>query len=152
MSRSGLPFCLRILSRYRTLIPPAATKERGDAGDIPTLLPPPPGRWRPSLTYITFFKPQMANRLSAALFSLDSVSQYSPANAREYWETPSGYGGRFQSLLAHGAKDWENKEKFLLFGGKRYSCRPPPDFRCFPAQQRKSKEERKCLTAGATTR
>lgn len=30
--------CLRILSRYRPLIPPAVTKERGDAGDVPPLL------------------------------------------------------------------------------------------------------------------
>lgn len=54
---------------------------------------------------------------------------------------PSSFQTDFSAVPLRTGYPAEILEKFLLFGGKYHSCRGPPDFRCFPAQQRKSKEE-----------
>lgn len=83
----------------------------------------------PPKTVAYYKQAQATNWLSAPHFFLDKLSEYPPENSGRYWDKVSRCGCDFCAVLFRPGKNIENLEKFLHFGGKRYSCRSPPDFR-----------------------
>ena len=85
-------------------------------------------------------KAQATNWLSAPHFFLDRLSEYFLLNARKYWDRLSRNECGCCLWLICAGKNTKNLENFLYFGGKRYSCRSPPNFCWLSTNQQKQKE------------
>lgn len=91
---------------------------------VPSAAKPPPNPTPPPAK-----KAQATSWLSAPHFVLDKLSEHPPENSGRCWDELSRYGCIFFTFPFQPGKNIENLEKFLYFGGKRNSCRGPPDFR-----------------------